>query len=52
MPLRKGKSRKAFSANVSTEVRAGKPEKQALAIAYREEGEALAKRKSGRDRTR
>lgn len=38
MPLEKGASpgSKGFSKNVATEVRAGKPEKQAVAIAYRE----------------
>lgn len=37
MPLVKGKaakSKKGFSKNVSTEVKAGKPQKQAVAIAY------------------
>lgn len=34
MPLLKGKSQKAFSKNVATEIDAGKPQKQALAIAY------------------
>lgn len=34
MPLSKGKSPKAFSANVKTEMKAGKPQKQAVAIAY------------------
>jgi hypothetical protein len=34
MPLIKGKSSKAFSKNVETEMHAGKPQKQALAIAY------------------
>jgi hypothetical protein len=34
MPLIKGKSPKAFSKNVETEMNAGKPQKQALAIAY------------------
>ncbi len=33
MPLRKGKSRKAISANIRTEIAAGKPQKQAVAIA-------------------
>ncbi len=36
MPLEKGKSPKAFSHNVSTEIKAGKPQKQAVAIAYSE----------------
>ena len=34
MPLKKGKSEKAFKHNVRAEVKAGKPIKQALAIAY------------------
>jgi hypothetical protein len=34
MPLEHGKSKNAFKHNVSTEVRAGKPVKQAVAIAY------------------
>ncbi len=34
MPLDKGKSKKAFSNNVAKEVKAGKPIKQAVAIAY------------------
>ena len=34
MPLVKSKSDKAFKKNISTEVKAGKPVKQAVAIAY------------------
>jgi hypothetical protein len=34
MPLFQGKSKKAFSKNVETEMDAGKPQKQSLAIAY------------------
>lgn len=34
MPLSKGKSKKTFSKNVATEVKHGKPVKQAVAIAY------------------
>lgn len=34
MPLKKGKSKDAFKYNVREEVRAGKPPKQAVAIAY------------------
>jgi hypothetical protein len=36
MPLEKGKSAAAFSHNVATEVKAGKPQRQAVAIAYSE----------------
>lgn len=41
MPLSPGKSKKAFSHNVEVEVGAGKPQKQAVAIAYREAGEDI-----------
>ena len=34
MPLRPGKSKAAFQANLEAELSAGKPKKQALAIAY------------------
>ena len=34
MPLIKSKSTKAFKHNVKAEIKAGKPKKQALAIAY------------------
>lgn len=33
MPLVKGKSKKAVSKNIKTEMAAGKPQKQAVAIA-------------------
>lgn len=33
MPLRKGDSRKVVSSNIKTEMKAGKPQKQAIAIA-------------------
>lgn len=39
MPLTKGSSRAAMSSNIKTEIAAGKPQKQAVAIAYREAGE-------------
>lgn len=45
MPLSKGTSKQSFSKNVSTEVKAGKPVKQAVAIAYSEKRQAEAKRK-------
>ncbi len=34
MPLKKSKSKAAFSANVKAEMNAGRPQKQAVAIAY------------------
>lgn len=37
MPLEAGKSREAFEHNVKTEIEAGKPQKQAVAIAYEEQ---------------
>ncbi len=42
MPLRKGKSKATFVKNLKTELKAGKPQKQALAIAY------SVKRRSGK----
>lgn len=40
MPLCKSSSPKAFSKNVKTEMKAGKPQKQAVAIAYSVKREA------------
>jgi hypothetical protein len=34
MPLKKWKSKKIISKNIETEMKSGKPQKQAIAIAY------------------
>jgi hypothetical protein len=47
MPLKKGSSKKAFSENIKTEMKAGKPQKQAVAIAYSEK-KRTAKKKGGK----
>lgn len=41
MPLESGSSKETFSHNVSTEMKAGKPQRQAVAIAYSKRGDAL-----------
>ena len=43
MPLKKGKSEKAFKSNIKTEMKAGKPRKQAIAIALSEAGKSKKK---------
>jgi len=45
MPLSKSPSKKAFNKNVATEVKAGRPVKQAVAIAYSVKKEAAKKSK-------
>ena len=40
MPLEKSTSKEAFEHNIKAEVAAGKPDKQAVAIAYSEKREA------------
>lgn len=53
MPLQEGKSDAAVSANIATEMHAGKPQPQAIAIAMRKAGrardEAIGGAQRGRD---
>lgn len=40
MPLKIGRSRKVISENIKTEMAAGRPQRQAIAIALRKAGKA------------
>jgi hypothetical protein len=44
MPLKKSGSKDAFRANIKAEVKAGKPPKQAVAIAYAVKRDAAKKK--------
>jgi hypothetical protein len=43
MPLKKGSSKATISKNIRTEIRAGKPVNQAVAIAYKKAGKSRKK---------
>lgn len=44
MPLERGKSRAVIERNIRTEIAAGKPQKQAVAIAYSVAGKSRKKK--------
>lgn len=52
MPLIKGNSKKAISANIKTEIRAGKPRRQAVAIALSEADKAKVRKTKKRGKKR
>lgn len=43
MPIKKGESKKAIQSNIKAEIKAGKPPKQAVAIAYSVAGKSKKK---------
>lgn len=45
MPLKKGSSKKVISSNIRTEIKSGRPQKQAIAIAMSKAKKTRKKRK-------
>jgi hypothetical protein len=48
MPLKRGSSQKTVSANIRTEIRAGRPQKQAIAIALNQARKTGKRSKRGK----
>lgn len=48
MPLKKGSAQKTISANIRAEMHAGKPQKQAIAIAMKTAGKSKPAPKKGK----
>ena len=48
MPLKHGKSEKTISSNINTEIKAGRPQAQSVAIAMREAGKPKPKASKGK----
>ena len=51
MPLKKGSSKRAISRNIATEMRAGRPQKQAVAIAFNVAGKSKRKKRKTTKKT-